>query len=127
MLLRQGIALDHAAVIEPLTGNTAVLERADASVHLVAHALCLGVDGLVENDENSVALVVSHAAPEEWGCDRDRAETGEEPHEVHAADIGHDDENKDIAQRNAEVVGDKDNFACQQHRNTRELHDGQRR
>ena len=45
VLLGQRVALNHAAVIEPLTGNTAVLERADASVHLVAHALRLGVDG----------------------------------------------------------------------------------
>ena len=114
----KGATLHHAAVVKPLPGDAAVLQGANASVHLIADALCIGVDCLVKNDEDTIALVLSHAAPEKRRSNGDCAEAGKKPHEVHAADICHDDEDEDIAQRDAEVVGHQNNLASQQQRNT---------
>ena len=52
----KGATLHHAAVVKPLPGDATVLQGANASVHLIADALCIGVDCLVKNDEDTIDI-----------------------------------------------------------------------
>ena len=97
-------ALHHRPVVESLAGDAAVLQRAQTAVHLIALVLRQRVDARVKQDPDAAAPVIAEELPQKRRGHQQNCSRTEEPQQAHAADECHDDENKQILQRNAEIL-----------------------
>ena len=123
MLRGDCAALYHRPVVQSLPGDPAVLKRAQAAVHLVALILRRRVDARVKQHPDSAAPVVAEKLPQKWRSYKQHCKRAEEPQKAHAADKRHNDENKQILQRNTQILRRYDDQAKHEDRDDCEPQD----
>ena len=102
MLCTHGVATDHCAFVQSLTGDTAVLDIAQRPFRL---PVGIRVDRGVKQHQDAVSLVVLQERPQHGDAGGQSAKAHQKPHDVHTAYIGHNNKDENVGQGNAGVRG----------------------
>ena len=103
----EGAGLGADAVVQALAGQTAVAQGVQALLGVPADAQALLVDGGVEDHHDAVLLILAHDVFPDQGPRRaDAGQTAQEPPELHAAQVGHDDGDEHVDQSDAGVAAE---------------------
>ena len=105
MLGEEGSALGTVAVEQPLTRQTAAGEGEQVDLGVVPLVDAQGVDGGVEQDPNTVFLVIAQELPQNRRAQSDAGESQTEPEQADTAGKGHADEDEHENQGNARILG----------------------
>ena len=123
MLCGDRAALHHRPVVQSLSCDAAVLQRAQAAVHLIALILRRRIDARVKQHPDTAAPVIAEKLPQKRRGHKQHRKRAEEPQKAHAADKRHNDENKQILQRNTQILRRYDDQAKHEDRDDCEPQD----
>ena len=120
----QAAALGTVAVEQSLSRQAAAGEGAQVHHGVIALVDAHGVDGVVNQNQKPVLLVLAQELPQDRERRHDQADGQDEPPQADAAAEGHADEDKHEDQGNARVAGQHHVQSHQQSQMKAHVHDG---